>query len=125
SFPRSVSQGFLLCFRCARRRELGIVLRCLLESPRFPSCHFWPLGGWRETPGWRRSNLCLKGRSAAVLAFVLAHRFAVSKVRVSPPFQLCVPDHPQGYWLAESVGTAMVSDAHLVFLHHCRSRCLG
>ena len=61
----------------------------------------------------------------AVLAFVLAHRFAVSKVRVSPPFQLCVPDHPQGYWLAESVGTAMVSDAHLVFLYYGWRSCLG
>ncbi|OLD81195.1 MAG: hypothetical protein AUF67_09145 [Acidobacteria bacterium 13_1_20CM_58_21] len=59
-----------------------------------------------------------------MLAFVLADRLAVTKVRVSPPFQLGVPHHPQGYWPAEFVGTAMASDAHLVFLHYGRRSCL-
>ena len=84
---------------------------------------FRPLAEWLETHCWRRCSLWLKGRSAAVLAFVLVDRFAVTKAKVSPLFLRRVPGHPQGYWLTEPVGTAASGGAHLFSLHHGRRGC--
>jgi hypothetical protein len=63
----------------------------------------------------RRSEkkiLWQKGRSAAVLAFVLVDRFAVTKARVSPPFRRRVPGHPQGFWLAETLPGVTAENIH-------------
>jgi hypothetical protein len=73
---------------------------------------FRPLAEWLETHCWRRSSLWLKGRSAAVLAFVLADRFAVTKAKVSPPFLLRIPGQPQGYWLAEPLPGVTAEKIH-------------
>jgi len=33
---------------------------------------------------------------------------------IFPPFQRCVPSHPQGYWLAELVGQTFLSVTELL-----------
>ena len=73
---------------------------------------FRPLTEWLETHCWRRSSLWLKGRSAAVLAFVLVDRFAVTKAKVSPLFLRRVPGHPQGFWLAETLPGVTAENIH-------------
>ena len=81
---------------------------------------FLPLAGWLGTRCRRRSNVWLKGSSAAVLAFLLVDRcghqnldrFAVTKAKVSPPFLLRAPGHPQGYWLAETLSSVKTEKIH-------------
>src|SRR5260370_3133727 len=42
----------------------------------------------------------------------------------SSSFPASRPGHPQGYWLAEPVGTAIPGGAHLVSLRYGRRGCL-
>jgi len=116
--------------KCVRRGNYASFFRCLLESPLGVdsfSGHFWPLAGWgAKTHGWRRSNLWLKGLSAAgCLPSCLLTALRSPRVRVSPPCQPLRPGPPTGV-LASGVrwhrhGLAM----HIsFFLHYGRRSCL-